>query len=56
MCLQMDGSKAIHWFTDNGMQEIPSKFQFIIISPPNSDCALSVVFNENTVLVSEKHI
>ena len=53
--LQMDGSKVIQWFTDNGMQANPSKFQFMVISP-DDDCAQSLVLNENTVLVSEKHV
>ena len=53
--LQMDGSKLIQWFTDNGMQANPGKFQFMVISP-DDDCAQSLVLNENTVLVSEKHV
>ena len=52
---KMDGSKVIQWFTDNGMQANPSKFQFMVISP-DDDCAQSLVLNENTVLVSEKHV
>ena len=46
---------SIQWFTDNGMQANPSKFQFMVISPYD-DCAQSLVLNENTVLVSEKHV
>ena len=53
--LQMDGNKVIQWFTDNGMQANPSKFQFMVISP-DDDCAQSLVLNENTILVSEKHV
>ena len=53
--LQMDGSKVIQWFTDNGMQANLSKFQFMVISHAD-DCAQSLVLNENTVLISEKHV
>ena len=53
--LQFDGSRVIQWFTDNGMQANPSKFQFMIISP-DDDCAQRLVLNGNTVLVSEKHV
>ena len=49
------GSKVIQWFTDNGMQANPSKFQFMVISP-DEDCAQRLVLNENTVLVSEKQV
>ena len=56
--LQFDGSCVIQWFTDNGMQANPSKFQFMIISP-DADCAKKLeklVLNGNTVLVSEKQV
>ena len=56
--LQFDGSCVIQWFTDNGMQANPSKFQFMIISP-DADCAQKLeklVLNGNTVLVSEKQV
>ena len=37
------------------MQANPNKFQFVVISP-GDDCAQSIVVNENTILVSEKHV
>ena len=42
--LQMDGSKVIQWFTDNGMLANPSRFQFMVMSP-GDDCAQSLVLN-----------
>ena len=53
--LQFDGKRVIQWFTDNGMQANPSKFQFMIIYP-DDDCAQRLVLNGNTVLLSEKHV
>ena len=53
--LQFDGSRVIQWFTNNGMQANPSKFQFMIISP-DDDCTQRLVLNGNAVLVSEKHV
>ena len=48
--LQMGGSKVIQWFTDNGMQANPSKFQFMEISS-DDDCAQSLVLlNEKPFL------
>ena len=49
--LQLDGNTAIKWFSDNGMQANPDKFQFMIISSDDNS-----TLNENTVIVSEKHV
>ena len=51
--LQLDGNRAIKWFTDNGMQANPDKFQFMIISSDDNSTR-SLTLNENTVIVSEK--
>ena len=48
--LQLDGNRAIKWFTDNGMQANPDKFQFMIISSDDNS-TLSLTLNENTVIV-----
>ena len=53
--LQLDGNRAIKWFTDNGMQANPDKFQFMIISS-DGNSTLSLTLNENTVIVLEKHV
>ena len=53
--LQLDGNKAIKWFTDNGVQANPDKFQFMIISSDDNSTR-SLTLNENTVIVSEKHV
>ena len=53
--LQFDGNHVIQWFTDNGMQANPSKFQFMIISP-GVYCARRHVLDANTDLISEKHV
>ena len=53
--LQLDGNRAIKWFTDNGMQANPDKFQFMIISSDDNSTR-SLTLNENTVIVSEKHV
>ena len=50
--LQLDGNRAIKWFTDNGMQANPDKFQFMIISSDDNSTR-SLTLNENTVIVSE---
>ena len=50
--LQLDGNRAIKWFTDNGMQENPDKFQFMIISS-DANSTRSLTLDENTVIVSE---
>ena len=53
--LQLDGNRAIKWFTDNGMQANPDKFKFLII-PSDDNNTQSLTLNENTVIVSEKHV
>ena len=53
--LQLDGNRVIKWFTDNGMQANPDKFQFMIISS-NDNSTRSLTLNENTVIASEKHV
>ena len=53
--LQLDGNRAIKWFTDNRMQANPDKFQFMIISSDDNSTR-SLTLNENTVIVSEKHV
>ena len=53
--LQLDGNRAIKWFTDNGMQANPDKFQFMMISSDDNSTR-SLTLNENTVIVSEKHV
>ena len=50
--LQLDGNRAIKWFTDNGMQENPDKFQLMIISS-DANSTRSLTLDENTVIVSE---
>ena len=40
--LQLDGNRAIKWFTDNGMQANPDKFQFMIISSDDSSTLLII--------------
>ena len=52
--LQLDGNRA-KWFTDNGMQANPDKFQFMIISS-HDNSPWSLTLNENTVIVSEKNM
>ena len=51
--LQADGNKAIKWFTDNGMQATPEKFQFMMISRDEDS---SLTLNDSTVIVSEDHV
>ena len=53
--LQTDGHRVTQWFTDNGMQANPDKFQFMIISSDDNG-AHSLTLNESTVIVSEKHV
>ena len=53
--LQLDGNRAIKWFTDNGVQANPDKLQFMIILPDDNSTR-SLALNENTVIVSEKHV
>ena len=53
--LQLDGNRAVKWFTDNGMQANPDNFQFMIISS-NESSTRSLTLNENTVIASEKHV
>ena len=53
--LQSDGNRAIKWFTDNGMQVNPEKFQFIMISR-DEDGSRSLTLNDSTVIVSEDHV
>ena len=53
--LQLDGNRAIKWFTENGMQLNPDKIQFMIISS-NDNSTRNLTLNENTVIVSEKHV
>ena len=53
--LQLDGNRAIKWFTDNWMQANPDKFQFMIISSDDNSTR-SLTLNEHTVIVSEKHV
>ena len=52
--LQMDGSKVIKWLLIMDAAN-SSKIHFMVISPED-DCAQSLVLDENTVLVSEKHV
>ena len=51
--LQLDGNRTIKWFTENGMQANPDKFQFMMISP-DKNCTHSLTLSGNTVIVSEK--
>ena len=53
--LQLGGNSAIKWFTDNGMQANPDKFKFMIISSDDNSTR-SLTLNENTVIVSGKHV
>ena len=53
--LQSDGNRAIKWFTDNGMQANPEKFQFMVISR-DGDSSRSLTLNDSTVIVSEDHV
>ena len=53
--LQYDGNIAIKWFTDNGMQANPDKFQFMVISP-HDDSTHSLKLDNSTVLLSENHV
>ena len=53
--LQSDGNRAIKWFTDNGMQANPEKFQFMMISR-DEDSSWSLTLNDSTVIVSEDHV
>ena len=53
--LQSDGNRAIKWFTDNGMQANPEKFQFMMISR-DEDSSRSLTLNDSTVIVSEDHV
>ena len=53
--LQLDGIRSIKWFTDHGMQANPDKCQFMIISSDDNSTR-SLTLNENTVIVSEKHV
>ena len=53
--LQSDGNRAIKWFTDNGMQANPEKFQFMMILR-YEDSDRSLALNDSTVIVSEDHV
>ena len=53
--LQSDDNRAIKWFTDNGMQANPEKFQFMMISR-DEDSDRSLTLNDSNVIVSEDHI
>ena len=53
--LQSDGNKALKWFTENGMQANPEKFQFMMISR-DGDSSQSLTLNDSTVIVSEDHV
>ena len=53
--LQSDGNRAIKWFTDNGMQANPEKFQFMMISR-DEDSSRSLTLNDSTVIISEDHV
>ena len=54
-CLQHDGDIAIKWFSDNGMQANPGKFQFMVISPtPLPEQTL--ILNDTTTITSENHV
>ena len=53
--LESDGRKAIKWFTDNGMQANPTKFQFMILSPDDTR-EYSLKLTESTIIKSEKHV
>ena len=53
--LQSDGNRAIKWFTDNGMQANPEKFQFMMISR-DEDIIRGLNLNDSTVIVSEDHV
>ena len=53
--LQLDGNRAIKWFTDNGMKANPEKFQFMMISR-DENCSRSLILNDSTVIVSDDHV
>ena len=53
--LQHDGEIAIKWFSDNGMQANPEKFQFMVIS--RSDPGIQeIVLPGNIIIKSETHV
>ena len=54
-CLQHDSDIAIEWFSENGMQANPGKFQFMIMSPANLP-AQTIVLNNNNTIMSENFV
>ena len=54
-CLRHDGNIAIKWFSENGMQANPGKFQFMVMSP----CLIptqSLILGSDTIITSENEI
>ena len=54
-CLRHDGDIAIKWFSENGMQANPGKFQFMVMSPAPTPTQ-SLILSSNTVISSEKEV
>lgn len=53
--LQHDGNIAINWFTDNGMQANPDKFQFMVFSRAQLG-EQTIILDGNTVIKSEPFV
>ena len=53
--IQHDSSICINWFSNNGMEANPSKFQFMILSPQPTD-QICIAINDNVSITSETYV